>query len=387
MKGKGIWAPKKTTTTPPSKSTPTPAPTGTPIGEVIKGLATGGKNVAGYIEKSGEKKTFVYVLSESLNLPAAAYVMDTAGKAAKTVYTNLANDHWILTYTKRRPLYCVTDETADPRVDVTRPLGGAKLSVLGGDRASLEPIPGGGLYAAAKRLAGGGKGNVAKGKDNGLERALRYYMLAGYSLLGLCAEAGYSEGNYIAALMVSDTGKILSFGVNSGFFHHGEVNMLFNYFSRPGNSTKAKFEENTIVFSTLTPCKQCTDYLLACKPTESHIYIGQADTGEFGKEGAKYFEFLDKVTKPPNIMAMYSSTLKKEALHSHLSSKMNTEEGMIAKQIGLKCKETLLGSAKTFVAKTLKDREGQGDPEEQALKHAVLTYLAGWLGTVSLTVR
>jgi tRNA(Arg) A34 adenosine deaminase TadA len=385
------------TTTPSFKFNPNAPLTG-PIGKVITDLATGGKNVAGYIEERGGKNTFVYVQSKSLNLPAAAYVMDTLGtdKDLYNIFTNLPWDHWFLTYTtNNEDVVRVTDATLEPWVDDTRPLNGATLSVLGGDRAILEPIPGGGLYDTAERLAAGGKGNT--GRDKGLERALRYYLLAGHSLLGLCAEGGYSQGNYIAALMVGDTGKILSFGVNSSYWHHGEVNMLFNYFSREGNSTKPKFEEKTIVFSTLTPCKQCTDYLLACRPTKSHIYIGQEDTGSFGEEGANYFEFLDDVTKPLQIQPI-DGGLKRVALHSHLSNQIRNKRGTVAKNIGRYCQEILKQSKEFFVKKTHKDRddlkredkkgvEKDRNKEEQDLKRDVLSYLAAWLDTVNLTVR
>jgi tRNA(Arg) A34 adenosine deaminase TadA len=373
---KGAWAakPKISAVTPPAPKT---------LADAFKALAGTEYNVAGYLEGNSGSTVLRYIRTKNVNTPAVAIVLDSVPETARPVYTNLSPDHWILTYTGK-DVVCVTPAHSQ-LVNSATAIDSPKLALVGGDRASTQPITGGGLYGAAERLCSGKKGTTKS--EHALEAVVRYYMLAAYSLLGICADAGYSDGNYIAAIMVDDKGSILSFGVNSGWFHHGEVNMLLNYFSKSGNGLKTTYPENTIVFSTLTPCRQCTKYLLATKPAKSIIYIGQEDTGDFGKEGADHFSFLDQVTKPPRMVSpVTGSALHKVEIHSHLSSKMVKGKGTTASQIGKNCKQALLGSANTLVKKTLKDRSGK-DPEEQAIKDGVLSYLTYWLGTVDLTKR
>jgi tRNA(Arg) A34 adenosine deaminase TadA len=361
------------------------------VAVTMAGLAKTGKNIAGYVPTGTSELN--YFVSDNVNLPAVAYLLDSIPECKKAlIFTDLPDKHWILTYTGRTVKRVADlgslspkDKRKVPDIKSTKELTGLRLKTLAGDRAITAPIPGGGLYDAALRLKGsGGKGTPATGRNKGLERALRYYMLGAYSLLGLCADAGYSEGNYIAAVMVNDKGSILSFGVNTGWFHHGEVNMLLNYFSKDGNKTSETFAENTIVFSTLTPCQQCTNYLLACKPTKSHIYIGQEDTGEFGKAGAAHFEFLDKVTKAPMLLPIQGDALRGRAVHSHLASKMSEGEGTIASKIGENCKTILKGTVNAIDHKLHKSRDTSS--EEQAIKEAVLHYLGMWLLTVTLSV-
>jgi len=295
--------------------------------------------------------------------------------------------------------------------------GKGKVRVLAGKGPSTSPLRGGGLYQAAKNLHDSDslvsyRESDDHSRDKGLHRALRYYMLAAYALLGKSAEAGYSEGNYIAALLVDDDGNILSYGVNSGWFHHGETNMLLHYFSE--HAAQTQFPANTIIFSTLTPCKQCSKFLESTRPGNSVIFIGQEDTGGRGSEGEKYGVHLSAVTDPIRnrvarpVMAdrdtgkvrtvggawgkaattapvmervQIGETVEKPILETLLAQKMQ-EGATIAEQVGKHCGEILIQSRGTFTRKHAKVRDQRLD--DQLVKYQVLDYLNTWMKGVKL---
>ncbi len=278
------------------------------------------------------------------------------------------------------------------------------------------PLKGGGLFQAAKDLTD--KAAIYKEEgakkvsttEKGLHRAVRYYMLAAYSILGKCATQKYEGGNYIAALMVDDTGTILSYGINSGWFHHGEVNMLLNYFK--ANPTATQFPSKTIVFSTLTPCKQCSKYLEDARPTDSIIFMGQNDPGTLGRVGEKHAVYLSSVTDPilnrvakpimkskvvgtktvkgwgkestVQVMEEYQDGEKVEryALDAALSDKMGPGAS-VAEQIGTKCNLILNQSMVTLTHKFDKVRANNQEGSDQAVKIPVLSYLRSWIAGVS----
>ncbi len=380
-------------------------------------------NIAGYIN---DQNVFCYHVSSSNNLPAAVVVFDLVGYNKRKngkVYTNLTKSHWVYTYVgsaeggSAPDLVHVNESNASALEATPMTKGKGQVRVLAGEGGNPGPLTGGGLFQAAKSLHDsatpvsylGAKDNHSR--DKGLHRALRYYMLAAYALLGKCAGGESSVGNYIAALLVDDQGKILSYGINSGGFHHGETNMLLNYFRAHGNDPT--FPANTIIFSTLTPCKQCSKYIEATRPGDSVVFIGQRDTGSRGREGEKYGVHLSAVTDPirnrvakpimgtretgevrtiPGVWGKGPTTVKvteqvqtgedvkRSDLEEMLSKKMKEGDGTIAEQIGKYCTELLIQSRGTFTHKQTKARN-QG-VDDQLVKYQVLDYLNTWMNGV-----
>jgi tRNA(Arg) A34 adenosine deaminase TadA len=390
--------------------------------ELEKTSPRGTSNIAGYIEGSN----FHYRISNNENLPAAVTVLDLVGKKYGLIYTNLNKDHWIYTYTgvsggESQNSLLHVDDSNTVASQAKLMTGQAKVRVLADEGPGPAPLGGGGgLFQAAKGLEEDENPVVYKGaekvhtKEKGLHRALRYYMLAAYALLGKCAKSDYTGGNYIAALMVDDAGRILSYGVNSGWFHHGEVNMLLDYFRR--NSAAGKFPSKTIIFSTLTPCKQCSKYLQASRPDESVIFMGQKDPGSLGKVGEKFATYLDAATdpilnrvatpvmkaevigtkvipgawgKPPTKQNVYQDVkvgenVKHYTLDLALSGKMG-EGASVAEQIGEKCKLTLIESMSTLTHKFSKQRPTTEEALDQGVKIPILHYLNKWISSANLT--
>jgi tRNA(Arg) A34 adenosine deaminase TadA len=341
----------------------------------------GAPEFAGYV-KGGE---FLYWTTDNASLPAAAYVVDQLGKDRNTtVYSSIPPTHWILTYLRKQIRHPQAKGTRIPSVDVTaRKLADPALKVFGGFRKLAPPLTSG-LYAAAAGMA---PGKTLTGEAKGLERCLRYYMLATYALLGLCKHMGYNGGNFVAALMVSDTGEILSYGVNSGSYHHAEVNMLLSYFSR--NPTDTKFPSKTIVFSSLTPCEQCTGYLVATKPADCVIYFGQEDTGSYGSAGKSISKAISDETKPVHVAPLARSTVKKAEIDKRMASCVDANKPNIAKQIGdsANAEQYLKAAVEEIHHKVTKSRGAASDPTEaaeQAVKEKVLLYITEFLITVDI---
>lgn len=350
-------------------------------------------NIAGYID---DKSAFQWCRKKTRgNLPAAAYVADhlvASGKNLRksTIYTSLHSDHWIRTYFSNSILsFDVIDaKTTVQTFDITSPRTDFMLKLFSTFDQLDAPFPGGGLYDAAATdlsLSGAQQAKLS-GERKGRIRALRYYMLAAYSLLGLCKSGGYAGGNYVAALMVGDTGQILSYGVNNGqsagSFHHAEVNMLLDYFRRNPDATS--FPEKSIVFSTLTPCEQCTRYLKDARPTESLIYFGQLDTGKQGNAGTAISKAFDTVTKPVRGSQVNSGEVNKWRIAQGLNSCMS-EGRSIATQISDDDPSAYLSTAvNALYAKVNKERSSD-DPTSEAeeqVKSAVLSYLLFWSASI-----
>ena len=393
-------------------------------------------NIAGYIDNYG---LFQYQVSASDNVPAAASLIDHL-QGSRDVYTNLPSSHWLYTYTRQgegtdQPgqKYLFTKE-ANASAKLGSQILGRSVRLIAGAHGGAAPFPSGGLFEAAKKLNDSptaisykteNKADKVHTKEKGYHRALRYYMLSAYALLGKCVESNSGVGNYIAALLVSDKGEILSYGVNSKGFHHGEVNMLLNYFrSRPGEKT---FPEKSIIFSTLTPCKQCAKYIHETRPNDYVVFMGQRDTGSAGSAGerAPYrFKFLKSLTDPimnvevkplfkfeevevtkpvANFWAKTTTvqTVKEsvkveagfEKKHTALEAAMELQmtktksDSSVAEKIGEKCQTLLHQSSMTLAHKFQKERTAQKDQEDNKIKVAALAYLNDWMANVSRSVE
>lgn len=355
-----------------------------------------GYNIAGFVSD----KEFRYFESTNLLLPAVVNALQ-ATNCNSVIYTNRREAMWVKDYPQIKVKFMdrLKNNEGDGAKEVTPKLLTEKKwprQITATELAA--PISGGGLYEAAARaslsdaLADGSRGK-------GLARALRYYMLAAYSLLDISGQEGYQGlKNYVGALLVSDKGEILAAGINIGKFRHAEVSMLLSYFRK--NPTATSIPENSIIFSTLTPCRGCTAYLTLAKSSNSVIYFGQKDTGKDGKVGEKISSQLSGKTKAPMglgkedpadsvepgesggegvVSLCAASAIHKVQIDSGLASCMG--EGSIATQIGkAKDSRNILNSAsEALIHKMQKTRMGGGD--ESQIKQAVLVYIGQWLGT------
>jgi len=346
---------------------------------------------AGYFNPDG---TFDYCFSANPRIPAAAYVLDhlkTKGLDRKTqIFTNIPEKHWIKTYFKNViSIMGAQDLTAKCKIIGNDKKRGQRidspLALNAGFYAGAPPLDGG-LYDAAKNI----KNDPSPGRQKAMARVLRYYMLACYSLLALEKEFGYTGGNYVAALLVSDKGEILSYGINNGqasaSFHHAEVNMLLNYF---GHNPGQKFPDKSIVFSTLTPCMQCTDYLIESRPQNSIIFFGQKDTGPSGSAGEAIGEAISDVTKPLHGSEVSSSGIRKIQIDQSLNS-CHSGDKSIASKIGKNdtSAKILYSAIDKFDQKLHKISErpssNPDEMEESTIKDKVLTYLGMFMLTVNV---
>ncbi len=360
---------------------------------------TGGSNVAGYIDGS----EFKFYRSDSLGLPAVVNALLGQPKSSRAaIYTNRLDALWIKNYPKIKvkSMDQLLPNEGDGAAEVALVLQREKKWPKQITALDLSPpLPDGGLYAAAAGLSK--DLTLPPGsRKKGLARALRYYMLATYSLVDISSAESY-EGlkNYVGALLVSDKGQILAAGINTGSFRHAEVSMLLSYFRK--NPTATKVPENSIIFSTLTPCKGCTGFLNVAKSSNCVIYFGQEDTGKDGRVGKKISTQFSEKTKEPLgrskealpgevetdddiggsgvVSVGTASEIHKIQVGKGLTSCMG--EGSIATQIGKAkhAKEILRSGSEALVHKMLKTREGKD--AESEVKHAVLQHIGQWLGT------
>jgi tRNA(Arg) A34 adenosine deaminase TadA len=353
------------------------------------------RNIAGYLDGDDN---FIWVDRPRASiLPAAAYLADYIVRKGwslrnSTIYTSLPTGHWITTYFKNIKTVGMAGGATYKKVNpksLDETAGELKLNLFSGFDQFAAPIPGGGLYEAAEQglALSPEKQALLTGSRRARVRALRYYMLATYALLGLCKRNGYEGGNYVAAMMVSDDGQVLSFGVNNGqsagSFHHAEVNMLLSYFD--ANRDAVRYPEKTVVFSTLTPCAQCTAYLKDTRPAKSFIYFGQMDTGKSGAVGAEggFSKAFDELTKPVRGSELNEGVVNKFRISTGIESCM-TGGGMIAAQIGLDEPAAYLETALSALErKSEKARSGETaeQKEEGEIKTRVLDYLRAFVNS------
>lgn len=358
----------------------------------------GESQVAGYIDGA----VFKYYKSDSLGLPAVVNALLGKPKSSTAaIYTNHPDALWIKHYPKikvKRMSQLLPHE-GDGAVEVTLALQTDKKwprQILA--RELPAPLPEGGLHAAAAGL-GNGEALADGSRRKGVVRALRYYMLATYSLVDISSQESY-EGlkNYVGALLVSDQGQILAAGINTGSFRHAEVSMLLSYFRK--NPTATRIPENSVIFTTLTPCRGCTGFLSLTRSSNCVIYFGQEDTGTDGKVGKKISTQISKETKEPVgrskqplpgevepddpggsgvVSVGTASGIHKIQVDKGLASCMGP--GSIATQIGhaRHAKEVLRSSSDALVHKMGKAREATD--AEGAVKRAVLQHIGQWLAT------
>ena len=351
--------------------------------------------IAGYLSR--DKKTFNVWRSTNPAVPAFIYALEGGGQKEK-IYSNYPNSPWVA---PAGPAAVKGTVSLDPNkddgarmVDVVE-MTSRKMPKRVTGSASKAPLSGG-LHAAASAVSGGDRSMTNGSETKGLKQSLRYYMLAAYSLLNVSQEHSYGGlGNYVGALLVSDRGEILAAGLNTGSYRHAEVSMLLSYFRR--FPTAKKLPAKSIVFSTLTPCKQCTGYLSAVKANDTVIYFGQSDTGKDGKAGEKIASKISEKLDAPagrskdalladiegtggEGVASDASTsgIHKVKIAAGLTSCLAS--GSIAKQVGKSdtSRAVLKSASDALIHKTLKDRAGG---KEDEIKQKVLEHITYWLGT------
>lgn len=391
----------------PASGPPTPSAPATPtVKSFLEGAKYTGPTATSVAAALVNGTELHYFESPHTMVPAAAFMLNSSTYKNKDLYTNLAPNNWILEYTKRSVRH-QGQYTDSKRRDVStkqvqlKPIASLDLPPLLSYPDLTGPLSGG-IYAAAK-AAVGRKAMPDRSSVSVHEKLLRYYMLAAYSLVAMSAEMDYEGlGNHVGTIMVDDNGKIISAGVNTGYYRHAEVTTLIDYFSK--NSSATKFPERTVVFSTLTPCEQCTKYLETSAPTESVIYFGQLDTGPSGKAGLRLGPALSSVTKPPRGVEKVEETvavtdsdadpsgvastitrtsIRKTQVSSQLASCVDAKQSNIAKQIteSAVAAATMRSAADSLVRKAFKER---GDGEDDAAKSKVLQYLTSWLAHCKL---
>lgn len=90
------------------------------------------------------------------------------------------------------------------------------------------------------------------------------------------------DGNPIACILVSNTGEILSWGVNTTLgkekdpIRHAEVNAVGAYFLK--HPDKTHLPENSVLFTSLKSCHMCAGIIYDSKKSEFPIEVKYAQT-------------------------------------------------------------------------------------------------------------
>lgn len=119
--------------------------------------------------------------------------------------------------------------------------------------------------------------------SSGESKARRLYLLAAFSILKKYGRVNYGQGRHnIGSLLVSNTGEILSWGVNTGGFCHAEVNTLLSYFAK--NPTETTLPAKSVLFSTLKPCAMCSTFIKHAqhRGSDVKVWYGMIDEGGSG---------------------------------------------------------------------------------------------------------
>lgn len=255
----------------------------------------GDDSIAGYLEprvgSHDDPCRFVYWRSSNAMLPAFVNCLEDGGDMRR-VYTNHERAPWVRPRgpgVKRRDNLRPGDGDGSLLIEPSLMPSRKWPSRVSAAR-SPAPLTGG-LHAAALAWpqsvseSGSPGAHVAPG----LTGSLHYYALAARTLIALSATCGFSGlHDHVGAILVSDAGAILAAGINTGSYRHAEVSLLVSYFR---NHPKARtLPERCLVFSTLTPCRQCTRYLSLAKAPDTLIRFDEADRGRSGRVGERIAE-------------------------------------------------------------------------------------------------
>jgi tRNA(Arg) A34 adenosine deaminase TadA len=231
-------------------------------------------------------------------------ILDELTPGTSPIYTNLApwrphigaDKHWLEIFCDRRLVILRPDTapiaerpwhahsvTQQVNANAVRELGNfprIRGAVVSGPINLVPVIPGGGLFQAAQSMSS--FQHAHSGRMKGMQRALRYYQLAAYALVAR-ANAQAPLDRLVGAILVNDAGNILAWGANAGGWRHAELNLVRAWHRRHDATTL--FDDRTMLFSTLTPCAQCSCALADAKPARCKLYYGQVDDGDLGSIG------------------------------------------------------------------------------------------------------
>ena len=276
--------------------------------EFIHAAGHGDGDVAGYLRPSDrspdDPHRFVYWRSSNAMLPAFVNCLEDGGDMRR-VYTSHERAPWVR---PRGPGVKRRDNLRPDAGDGSLPIEPVPMTTrrwparVAGP-AGPAPLAGG-LHAAALAAARGagtgavGTGSVGTGGGDGGDRAselirsLRHYALATRTLIESSARSGFAGlHDHVGALLVSDAGAILAAGINTGSYRHAEVSLLLSWFrDHPRART---LPARSVVFTTLTPCRQCTRYLSLAMAPDTLVLFDEADTGRAGRVGERIAERLD----------------------------------------------------------------------------------------------
>lgn len=113
--------------------------------------------------------------------------------------------------------------------------------------------------------------------------ARRIYMLATFCLLNRAGIVYKTKtlGHNIGLMLVTKSGEVLSWGVNTGHHRHAEVNTLISYFLR--NPRETRLPAESVLFSTLKPCAMCSTFIKqAASADRTRVWYGMMDEGGSG---------------------------------------------------------------------------------------------------------
>ncbi len=124
-------------------------------------------------------------------------------------------------------------------------------------------------------------GSADTTSHSGYHTVHRIYLMATYALLNL-HNVDSVDGKYVAALMVSRTGKILAYGLNTNKENktlHAEVNMLQSYYKFTKATNTSGIPPGARIYTTLQPCKMCAGMIVATAKNRdsTHVYYGMTD--------------------------------------------------------------------------------------------------------------
>ena len=256
-----------------------------------------GDDMAGYLQpprSPGDPHRFLYWRSRNAMLPAFVNCLEDGGDMRR-IYTNRERAPWVRPRgpgVKRRDN--LRPDTGDGCLPIEPvPMASRRWPARVSGPEGPAPLRGG-LHAAAQSAVRGGSpggGGSGRGASEPI-RPLRLYALATRTLIEASAASGFAGvHDHVGALLVGDDGAILAAGINTGSYRHAEVSLLLSWFrDHPEAST---LPARSVVFTTLTPCRQCTRYLSLARAPDTLIRFDEADAGRSGRVGERIAERLD----------------------------------------------------------------------------------------------
>ena len=351
-----------------------------------------GDDVAGYLEpgdrSSGAPHRFVHWRSSNPMLPAFVNCLEGGGDMRR-IYTDRESAPWVRPRgpgVKRRAV--LRPDVGDGALPI-EPVPMATRSWPARVAVPVGPAPlSGGLHAAALSSTSS-KSRTEPADDRGerdavghgrpeLARALDRYALAVRTLIAASASSGFAGvHDHVGAILVDDAGAVLAAGINTGSYRHAEVSLLLSWFrDHPRART---LPPKSVVFTTLTPCRQCTSYLLLAKAPDTLVRFDEADAGRSGRVGERIAERIESGIDPTGDSEVCSGVGSGDAVATREAERRavrNAGEGGRSRiDRAREARRILLDAAA---------RSREADPRGRSAEAAVLAYLARWVRTATI---